>query len=79
MLHLRTVKGIVREEYERSYLLPFDPLESYLQRSARNGTAERSGDGSWHLTPKGFLLSNSIISDLLVIQDRSEPLAKRRS
>ena len=29
-----------------------------------------SFDGRWHLTPNGFLVSNSIISDLLLIQEK---------
>lgn len=78
MMRLRTTKGINREEYERRYLLPFDPLEENLKRCEANRLAQQNADGSWCLTPQGFLVSNSIISDLLILQDRSEPLAKRR-
>ena len=78
MLRLRTASGIGREEYERQYLLPFDPLEQYLERCLDRGHAEYNAEtGHWHLTPAGFLLSNSIISDLLVLQDQSNPLARR--
>ena len=77
MLRLRTTGGINREEYERQYLLPFDPLEEALLKFQDQGLARFTND-RWRLTPEGFLLSNTIISDLWVIQDRSEPLAKRR-
>ena len=71
MLRLRTISGINRAEYEKAYLLPFDPIEESLEKSRSFGHAVKTEDGRWHLTPKGFLVSNSIISDLLVIQDRS--------
>ena len=77
MLRLRTTLGISPEEYERQFLLPFAPFEETLQSYRDRGLALRV-DGRWRLTPEGFLLSNSIISDLLLIQDRSTPLAKRR-
>ena len=71
MLRLRTSVGINREEYERKFLLPFDPIEEYLEKSRSFGHAARSEEGRWRLTPKGFLISNTIISDLLLIQDKS--------
>ena len=71
MLRLRTSSGISRAEYEKAYLLPFDPIEESLEKSRSFGHAAKTEDGRWHLTPKGFLVSNSIISDLLLIQDRS--------
>ena len=78
MLQLRTTQGICRTEYEKHYLLPFAPVENYLQRCVQRGQAVHTDGDRYHLTPEGFLLSNSIISDLLIIQDQSEPLAKRR-
>ena len=78
MLRLRTVGGIRRDEYEKQYLLPFAPLEQILRRCAEHNQATEVDDGHWKLTPEGFLVSNSIISDLLLAQDASEPLAKRR-
>ena len=76
MLRLRTSTGINREEYERQYLLPFDPIEEALEKSRSFGHAARSEDGRWRLTPKGFLVSNTIISDLLLIQDKSVQLQR---
>lgn len=73
MMRLRTVSGIDPEKYEKKYLLPFAPLEEVLIDCKQRGLAEKTFDGRWHLTPEGFLLSNSIISDLLIIQDRTKP------
>ncbi len=78
MLRLRTTAGICREEYEKQFLLPFDPVEAYLLQCKNRGHAEPGDKGRWNLTPQGLLLSNTIISDLLVIQDGSDPLARRR-
>ena len=35
------------------------------------GLALHTYDGRWHLTPEGYLLSNDIISDLLLIQEKT--------
>ena len=77
MMRLRTIGGINRQEYESAFLLPFDPLEKLLQRNEQHGLA-RFENGRWHLTPRGFLVSNSIISDLLIAQEESKPLDKRK-
>ena len=74
---LRTHHGISREEYERQYLLPFDPIEEQLEKNRAVHLAILS-DGRWRLSPEGYLLSNTIISDLLLAQDRSIPASKRR-
>ena len=78
MLRLRTTIGVSGEEYEKKFLLPFAPLEAALEQCRDRGHALRGEGGRWRLTAEGFLLSNTIISDLLAIQDDSEPLAKRR-
>ncbi len=77
MTRLRTAAGIDPEEYEKKYLLPFAPLEAALERCAQQRLAAKTSEGIWHLTPEGFLVSNSILSDLLLIQDESVPLARR--
>ena len=77
MTRLRTANGVDPVEYEKRYLLPFAPLEAALTKCAQHRLAFQNTDGSWRLTPEGFLVSNSIISDLLIIQDESNPLAKR--
>ena len=76
MLRLRTFNGINAEDYERNFLLPFAPLEDILEKNRDFGYAVRTEDGRWHLNPKGFLLSNTIISDLLLAQDKSAPLKR---
>ena len=78
MMRLRTVAGLDPEEYEKNYLLPFAPLEQKLQECKSRGLAAQSYDGRWHLTPTGFLLSNDILSELMLIQDKTTPIAKRR-
>lgn len=78
MMRLRLISGLDPKEYEQRFLLSFDPLEAALLRSKEHGLAQKTFDGRWHLTPEGFLVSNSIISDLLLIQDKCKPLARRR-
>ena len=78
MTHLRTTYGISGEEYEQKFLLPFGPLEEALSQCRQRGHALRGEGGRWHLTAEGFLLSNSIISDLLLIQEKTRPMNKRR-
>ena len=78
MMRLRTSYGILPQEYEKQYLLPFAPLEKVLQQCANRGHAVKLESGHWRLTPEGFLVSNSIITELLVAQDQSVPLAKKR-
>ena len=70
MMRLRTTSGINPEEYEQQFAMPFAPLERALVRFRQQGLAQKTFDGRWHLTPQGFLLSNTVISDLLVIQDK---------
>ena len=53
-------------------------MEKHLMQCKEQGLAAKTFDGRWRLTPKGFLISNSIISDLLIAQDDSMPLAKKR-
>ena len=74
MMRLRTSAGIAKEEYERKFLLPFAPIEEALEKCRTFGHAARNEDNRWRLTPKGFLISNSIISDLLLIQDNCEQM-----
>ena len=77
MLRLRTLNGISGEDYERRFRLPFAPLEASLEKQKDYGNATKFDDGRWRLTPKGYLVSNTIISDLLLAQDEAEALGKR--
>ena len=76
MMRLRTTLGVHAEEYENQFLLSFAPLEKYLEQCRNRGHALRGGDGRWHLTAEGFLLSNTIISDMMLIQEKTRPIAK---
>ena len=71
MTRLRTTAGINREEYENRYLLPFDPIEEHMRLCRQAGHAVQNNSGSWRLTPEGMLISNTIMSDLLIIQERT--------
>ena len=77
MLRLRTVDGIEKGEYTRSFLLPFEPIEEILIRLQAQEYAAFSA-GRWHLTPKGFMLSNSILVELLEAQQKSRPLTQKK-
>jgi len=76
MLRLRTSLGIDPEEYEKLFLLPFAPLEDVLEQRRRSFHATQTDSGRWVLTPKGYLVSNDIITDLLIAQDDSHPLKR---
>ncbi len=68
MLRLRTTRGIEEWEYRREFSMNFDPLEQKLEEYERRGWAVKK-DRRWHLTPRGFLVSNQLIGDLLTIQE----------
>ena len=70
MLRLRTTRGIEEWEYRREYFMNFEPIEQKLIEYERQGWAARQAR-RWHLTPKGFLVSNQLIGELL---ERQEPV-----
>jgi len=67
MLGLRTARGIDAKEYERRFRASFAPLELLLQGYIRMGLAKQVDD-RWRFTPRGFLLSNQLIGELLDAQ-----------
>ena len=68
MLGLRTVYGLDPADYEHRFRRRFDPIFlPFLQKCEVAGYALLE-DGRWHLTPRGFLVSNRIISALLDAQ-----------
>ena len=77
MLRLRTVDGVEEGEYTKSFLLPFEPLETVFQKLAKQDLC-KNVSGRWRLTPKGFMLSNSIIVLLLEQQQKSKPLTQKK-
>ena len=70
MLRLRTAQGINEQEYRSTYFMDFAPLQARLEQFRAQGWAEQT-DGRWHFTPKGFLLSNQLIGDLLERQEQA--------
>ena len=70
MLGLRTVYGIDGDWYSRTYHMNFRPLETLLRGYAQRGLAEE-GEGRWHLTPQGFLISNLLIGEILEAQEHN--------
>lgn len=72
MLSLRTAAGIDRQTFEKRYRQRFQPMEALFGQYEKTGLASRT-EGGWRLTPKGFLVSNSIIAAL------QEALAQQRA
>ena len=77
MLRMRTAYGIERNEYETTFLMPFDPLEKVLTYYGTRGLTKQV-DGRWRLTPHGFLVSNQLINLIIEAQRRSTPLSPHR-
>ena len=69
MLGLRTVSGISEEEYKALYPSSFELIEKRLELYAQHGFAVKT-DGRWSFTPQGFLVSNTLIGDILDAQTR---------
>ena len=67
MLRLRTSMGIEEWEYRRNFGLNFEPIGRQLEFFETHHWAELTGK-RWHFTPQGFLLSNSLIVELLEAQ-----------
>lgn len=64
MLRLRTRRGIEEWEYRREFTLNFEPIQRKLEQFEARGLAVQSGH-RWALTPEGFLVSNTLIGELL--------------
>jgi oxygen-independent coproporphyrinogen-3 oxidase len=69
MLRLRTIHGISEEEYYGIYRLKMDYVLELLRKYEENGLAVNI-EGRWRFTPKGFMLSNTLIAELLDAQTR---------
>ena len=81
MLSLRTAEGIDRRYFETTYRQRFQPMEDLFVQYECTGLAARTENG-WRLTPRGFLVSNSIIvalEEALAVQKirREQALAQR--
>jgi len=69
MLRLRTIHGISEQEYYNIYRLKMDFVLELMRKYESNGWAQFK-DGRWRFTPKGFMLSNTLIGELLDAQTR---------
>ncbi|MDR1589489.1 MAG: radical SAM family heme chaperone HemW [Oscillospiraceae bacterium] len=69
MLRLRTVYGISEQEYYEIFRCDMDRILNRLRFFETNGWAEQH-DGRWRFTPTGFLLSNTLIGQVLEEQTR---------
>ena len=66
MLKLRTVSGIDETFFEKKFKQSFTPYSQKLNKYITSGHAIENC-GVYRLTPKGFFVSNTIISDVLDI------------
>ena len=64
MLGLRTVRGLDPKEFENRFRRRFSCFLPFLEQCENAGYAARE-EGRWHLTPRGFLVSNQIIGGML--------------
>ncbi|MEA5040348.1 MAG: radical SAM family heme chaperone HemW [Clostridiaceae bacterium] len=64
MLGLRTTDGISGQDFFNRFRQDFTPYEARLQFYRETGYTVCDG-GRWYLTPKGFLVSNTIIGAVL--------------
>ena len=69
LLRLRTNHGISEEEYYEIYRLKMDFVLELLRKYETYGWTLFK-DGRWKFTPKGFMLSNTLIGELLDAQTR---------
>lgn len=69
MLGLRTASGISEDEYRSIFPCRFDMIKELLLQYVKNGWAVQDGE-RWHLTPEGFLLSNTLIGEILSLHTK---------
>lgn len=69
MLGLRTSAGISEDEYYKIFHCSFDFIRDKLESFVKCGWAVKNGE-RWSLTPQGFLLSNTLIGEVLEAQTR---------
>ena len=64
MLGLRTVRGLDPKDFSARFRRRFDCFLPFLSQCREAGYAAEE-EGRWHLTPRGFLVSNQIIGRVL--------------
>ena len=77
MLRLRTRYGVDGRAFAKRFRIPFGPLERQFRHYETAGLAMLQEDGTWRLTPRGFLVSNQIISTLLEVMDGDQPMQQK--
>ena len=78
MLSLRTAQGIDSGYFERQFRQRFRPMEELLTQYEAHGLAARTERG-WHLTPRGFFVSNAIIVSLQEVVGRQRQQKLQRA
>jgi len=76
MLRLRTVHGISEDEYYSIYRLKMDYVLDLLRKYEEDGWAFFK-DGRWRFTPKGFVISTTLIGELLDAQTKQRTLISK--
>ena len=76
MLRMRTTHGISEKEYYDIYNLKMDLLLELLRKYEKHGWALYK-DGRWRFTAKGFLISNTLIGELLEAQTKQRTQISR--
>lgn len=71
MLGMRLAEGIDLKQFGRKNGIPTGQLEGKFLEYARQHWAQYT-DPYWHLTPRGFLVSNQLIGEMLDILERSD-------
>ena len=69
ILRLRTTHGISEEEYYDIYRLKMDYVLELMEKYEEQGWATYK-DGRWKFTPKGFIISNTLLGELLEAQTK---------
>ena len=69
MLGLRTTHGISEEEYRAIYQCSFDGAKRLFAEYIKNGWMVEN-NGRWSFTPKGFLISNTLIGNIIEEQTK---------
>ncbi len=69
MLGLRTTHGISEEEYYGIFPCKLDMAREIMEDYVKRGWMEKNGD-RWRFTPRGFLLSNTLIGEILDAQTK---------
>jgi oxygen-independent coproporphyrinogen-3 oxidase len=65
MLRFRTAQGVLPRDYENTFRQRFSVFLPLLEKYEAAGLACHAPSGAWRFTAKGFLVSNTLIGELL--------------